>query len=505
MAEPKTISGRLGLSLIKSLYYMVSTVRIHNDNNRLIRECIDQLHAIAGELSGNGDLDIQVWRGRFHVQGEKLLYQRENYNIMNEMIEYFSRRNLGGLRLYSSFSEVTPEDLVAFVRLMNDSSSDEDPFGWLEQQLAAKGFSWAALLRKREEESQSADTQRREKARHAYQLALSIVREVADKATKGVTGVRKTRRLAQTIVDLVKDDSSLMLGLATIREYDDYTYTHSVNVALLATCLGRQIGMSDILLEHLTVCGLFHDLGKVGVSKDILQKPGKLSDEEWDKMQEHPLIGVRKILRLQAPHSLKSRIVLGPFEHHLNPDMSGYPKTTYLKKLSLMGKILRIADVYEALTSERSYRPRAFSPDEALKRMWCEAGKNFDPLLLKCFINMMGIYPVGTVVELDSGERGMVMGYSDESRKDLPVVMLLNDQADDISSQRELIDLAKESENTGTTQRRIARGLPLTVSGLQLLHHLLQDGEESYASHLRGAGSSPSSSGGPDVPQTRIS
>ena len=97
---------------------------------------------------------------------------------------------------------------------------------------------------------------------------------MADKTSQGVTGVRKARRLAQTIVDLVREDQSLVLGLATIKAYDDYTYAHSVNVSLLATCLGRYIGMSKVALEHLCVCGLFHDLGKVGISKKVLLKTG---------------------------------------------------------------------------------------------------------------------------------------------------------------------------------------------------------------------------------------
>ena len=122
---------------------------------------------------------------------------------------------------------------------------------------------------------------------------------------------------------------------------------------------------------------------------------------------------------------MRSKIILGPFEHHLNPDMTGYPKTHFMKKLSLMGKILRIADVYEALTASRAYRPRSFTPDEALRKMWSEVGKSFDPILLKSFISMMGIYPVGSLVELNDGRTALVMGYPDESPKDMPTVQIL--------------------------------------------------------------------------------
>jgi putative nucleotidyltransferase with HDIG domain len=274
-------------------------------------------------------------------------------------------------------------------------------------------------------------------------------------------------------VDLVQEDNSLMLGLATIRDYDDYTYTHSVNVALLATCLGRHVGLSKVTLEYLTVCALFHDLGKVEVSKDILLKPGQLNADEWDKMRKHPLIGVRKILRLQAPHSLKSRIILGPFEHHLNPDLSGYPYTYFMKKLSLLGKILRIVDVYEALTSERIYRPRSFSPDEALRRMWSERGKNFDTPLLKSFISMMGIYPIGTIVELDSGEIGLVMDYTDESEKALPLVMLLVEDGEGVLTRGETVNLAAQGTNTDSPRRNIARGIPSSRLGIEPSQFLL--------------------------------
>jgi putative nucleotidyltransferase with HDIG domain len=328
-------------------------------------------------------------------------------------------------------------------------------------------------VRKQEETPRDLEVQRRERARKAYFNALAAVREVAEKASKGVAGVRKTRRLAQSIVDLVREDKSLLLGLATIRDYDDYTYTHSVNVALLATCLGRYIGLSNTSLEYLTVCALFHDLGKVGVSKSILLKQGELSDSEWMVMKSHPLIGVRKILRLHAPQTLRSRIILGPFEHHLNPDLSGYPKTRFMKKQSLLGRILKIADVYEALTSERVYRPRSFTPDEALRRMWKEKGRSFDPLLLKSFVNMMGIYPVGSLVELDTGEVAVVMDYPEGSGPELPMVLVLVEDGKGGLAPGDLVNLAARDDTP--SQKRIVRGVHPSRYGIEPSRFFLQE------------------------------
>ncbi len=468
MSNQKTHPELLGGRLIKTFYQIVNTVRIHQDNNQLIKECVSQFHSIIADLTdGQDDVSIRIWRGRFHIQGEKILYQREIFHIINEMVEYFSQRGIGGLNFKFSVNDVSPEDIVTFARLLNDSMKYEDAPEWLNRQLGENGFSWIEVSRNQEDNQQDPDMRRKEKARHVYFHALNIVKEVAEKASKGIAGVRKARRLAQTIVDLVQEDNSLLLGLATIRDYDDYTYTHSVNVALLATCLGRYVGLSQVFLEHLTVCGLFHDLGKVGVAKEILLKRGELNTDEWDKMRRHPLIGVRKILRLNAPHSLRSRIILGPFEHHLNIDMSGYPKTHFMKKLSLLGKILRIADVYEALTSERVYRSRAFTPDEALRRMWSERGKSFDTVLLKSFINMMGIYPIGSIVELNTGEVGLVMEYPDESEKSLPVIVLLTDDGQGGLAKGETINLAAQGIDGGPARRNIVGGIHFSRLGIQ--------------------------------------
>lgn len=423
--------GIPGEDFIRALHYLIRTVRIHQDNNQLIRDCVTQFKGLLDDMTSREDVTLQLWRSRFHLQGEKILFRRETVHVINEMASYFTERNLGGLFFPSLVSRAPAEDIITFIRLLSDSVRHSDPREWLDSRVKKQGFTWVEVLRKQKEDESSSGKRcgstRRDRGRKAYFEALETVRDVAEKASQGIVGVRRARRLAQTIVDLVQEDRSLMLGLASIRNYDDYTYTHSVNVSLIATSLGRHIGLSQVSLEHLTVCGLFHDLGKVAMPREMLHKQGQLSAEEWDQMRRHPLMGIRHILRLHAPPELRSRIILGPFEHHLNPDMTGYPKTHFMKKLSLLGRILRIADVYEALTAERAYRPRAFTPAEALRKMWSEGEKSFDILLLKSFIHMMGVYPIGSMVLLSDGRMGMVTGYPDDSRRTQPLVRIIVD------------------------------------------------------------------------------
>jgi len=465
MSERQLIPERLGHDFLRALYHLIHTVRIYQDNNQLIQTSVNSFQNLLKELNISGDISLLLYRSRFHLGGEKLPYRRNAAVVAYNMAEFFSKRGIGSVNFLESSRNALPENIITFIRLFNDSIRYKNPHQWLEQKLREYGFWWVQIIQKQDndamDDNENQENDRYEKARKNYFLAIETVKEVAHKASQGMVGVRKSRRLAHNIVELVKEDAALMLGLTTLKDYDDYTYSHSVNVTLLATCLGRHIELSDISLEHLTICALFHDLGKVDVPKEILLKHGALTNGEWDQMKAHPVMGVRKILMLNATPSLRSKIILGPFEHHLNPDMTGYPRTLFMGHLSLLGKILRIADVYEVLTAQRGYRPRFFPADEALRMMWGSAGKSFDTLLLKRFIHMMGIYPIGSVVELSDGNIGLVMDYPDEAERSLPLILhLVNDEKGGWQ-RAEMIYLADQINKDASNRLNIVRGIPL--------------------------------------------
>ncbi len=464
------------LEFIKVLYNLIYTARIHKDNNKLLMECLAKFKGALDNMTKESDLEIQVWRERFHFGGMKLRHGRDTFNIINEMIKYFSNRMIGGLNFLTTSHEASPKDIMILIRLLDMSIKSENPIDWLNGKLNEYALSWVKILKKKDEDlkisEDSEEVKRQQRAKNTYLMALDTVKEVAEKASKGVAGVLKARRLAQNIVDLIHEDRSLMLGLATLQEYDDYTYTHSVNVSLLATCLGKHIGLSKVVLEHLAVCGLFHDLGKVGVPRDILLKKGKLTVDEWEKMQNHPMLGVKKILRLNADKELRCKIILGPFEHHLNPDMTGYPKTHFMKKLSLSGRILRIVDVYEALTADRAYRTRSFTPDEALRRMWYERERSFDLVLLKSFIQMMGVFPIGSIVELTNGTFAMIMDYPDGPQA-YPKLMLLEGDIEDGLSRGEVMNLCNITNKADSPELGIKRGVLPSNIGVSIAELLL--------------------------------
>jgi HD-GYP domain-containing protein (c-di-GMP phosphodiesterase class II) len=258
-----------------------------------------------------------------------------------------------------------------------------------------------------------------------------------------------------------------------MRDYDDYTYTHSVNVAILSLCLGKRIGLSRISLSHLAICGLVHDLGKMDIPKSILTKKGRLTDDEFKVMQTHPQRSLHQILKLQAPLDLKTKILLPPFEHHLKYDLSGYPKMPNKKSVSLFGRILALADVFDALTSPRIYRPEAYSPDLALNYMLKKSGKDFDPILLKVFINMLGVYPVGTLLKLDTKEIGIVTRSSNHGNCARPYITLLVQNGDGKFRKGGIVDLNEINPKTGLFERNIIRSCHPSNFGIQPADYIL--------------------------------
>ena len=459
----------LGEGFLRAFYKLTQAVKVYQDNNQVLIECAEEFVGALTQWWEDEDyVTIQISRGRFFLQEEKLLFRRENLNIIKEMLNYFEQRKLGGLRFKSSLKFSPFDQILRFGRLLNRAEIEEDPVAWLIKKLKAGSFQWVEIVDIPDEVSQERDPERKEMARRTYAYALTSVKEISQKITsQSGAGVRKLKRIVQNMVDLLSEDESFLLGLSTIRDYDDYTYTHSVNVAILSMCLGKRIGLSRVSMSMLGICGLVHDLGKLDIPLGILNKPGKLTPEEFKEIKKHPLRSVSKIIKLRATRDLKAKVLLPPFEHHMKYDLSGYPRIHRKRSISLFGRILMIADVFDALTSPRSYRPEAYSPDLALGLMLEGTGRDFDPILLKVFVNMLGVYPVGTLLLLDTGEKGLVIKFPEGSDIARPLIVLLLPDGQKGFKKGKLANLADRNPKTGSYLRNIVRTLHPSSYGIQ--------------------------------------
>jgi HD-GYP domain-containing protein (c-di-GMP phosphodiesterase class II) len=459
---------------VLSLYRLIQAIRIHEDNNAVVKDVLGKFRQIISKTELEDDLTVLISEGRFYIHGERLQYRKDLVRIIHALLVFFKQRSLHGLLFHLAFREATYDEIITFMRLLILSAQHELPPDWLKQQLTDKGILWVSLVNSEDLKPNESDPNIKEKARDTYFNAIAAVKQVSQKiSTQGFAGVRKAKRMIQSMVDVALQDEDILMGLGTIKDYDDYTYTHSVNVAVLSLCLGNRIGLSRTSLERLGICGLFHDLGKVEVPREIVNKPGALNDMEWKEIQKHPLSSVRQILKLQASHDLKSEILLAPFEHHIRHDLSGYPKVHFIKEVSLFGRILHITDVYDALTSPRVYRPATFSPDQALSHMIEGAGTDFDPILLKVFAMMMGTYPPGTLLQFDNGEIGLVTDYPFESGGKLPRVVLLERDTENGIKRGHLVDLADKDPVTGEYVRKTLRSLNPTTYGIQPADYII--------------------------------
>lgn len=457
-----------GEIFFRTLFRLLQTVKIHQSDNPLLLDCIKEFVDVVCSAGEEDSLTFQISRGQFYLQEEKFVCRTQILTLIQEMRNYFQQRSLQGLRFHPAVREASPDQIVAFARLLNQAERQDDPLNWLQGQLQEGNFPWVEIIFEADLDIAAQPSERGERARQSYSQALTSIQEVAGKLTSQQrAGVQKAKRMVQNMVDLLIEDDSVLFGMSTIRDYDDYTYTHSVNVAILSMCLGKRIGVSRISMERLGICGLFHDIGKVEVPHELIIKPGKLTDEEYEQLKEHSINSVRQIVKLNASRDLKAKILLPPFEHHLKYDLSGYPQTNRKQPISLFGRILTITDVFDAMTSPRIYRPVAFSPDLVLSLMLEGAGTDFDPLILKVFIQMLGVYPVGTLLLLDTGEMGLVTGAPENTEVGRPRIVLLKEVGKGEFRKRETANLSERDPQTGAFRRNIAKSLHPSAFGIQ--------------------------------------
>lgn len=244
----------------------------------------------------------------------------------------------------------------------------------------------------------------------AYTAAMQIGSELSAAGggplEKGM--VRRCRHVTQAVVDQILRDPQALLALTTIKDYDRYLVLHSTNVAVLSTLLGQRLGLDKARLGELCLAGFLHDAGKLGVDPEIVNKEGALDNDEWQEMRRHPVIAAYSLLSNHLLTTSNMRAVVVAFEHHLNYDLSGYPPVELKKSVSLFGSIVTIADCFDALTTARVYRKVNPTPPEAIVYLVKHKGSRFDPTLVKLFVEVMGVYPPGTVLALTGREAGVV-------------------------------------------------------------------------------------------------
>ena len=246
------------------------------------------------------------------------------------------------------------------------------------------------------------------------------------------------QKLVEEITDSVSRNPGALISLARLKTADDYTYMHSVAVCALMIALARQLDLDEELTQRLGIAGLLHDLGKALMPMDVLNKPGKLTDEEFAIIKTHPEEGYKLLLASTGADDIALDVVL---HHHEKTDGSGYPKRLKNEEISLHAKMGEVCDVYDAITSNRPYKA-GWDPAESLRRMAEWSNGHFDPTVFQAFVKSLGIYPIGSLVKLKSGRLGLVV---EQSKKSLltPCIKVFYSTRSNARIKPEIIDLSR--------------------------------------------------------------
>ena len=420
---------KLGTEFITMFYRLLKGTMIYDRKNvlidRLTQEC---LQVINGVIQSEGNLFLKIVRDNFFFNNIRIPVKADKYALFKGFWQEMRKRWIGELEFST---EVNGDQLKTIIYLLSGlEENNESNYLYVKRQLENRGidgFDVGKLEFFKDEEIYVDSEDRKKFSKEVYFKSISLVKEMVESINQQkALNIRKAKRLMQNAVNTILQDESTLLGLANIKNYDEYTFNHSVNVAIYAIALGQRIGIPKKHLSHLGMAGLFHDIGKTQIPKEILNKTEKLSPEEWAMIRSHPIVGAEIVMRMKDWGGLSTRMMDAAFEHHLKYDLTGYPKLTRKRKITLLGRIITIADFYDALVRPRVYNRFPYVSERILGIMLERSGKDFDPAIVKVFINMIGIFPLGTLVLLNTNEMGIVIQIQEDTELlDRPKVCLL--------------------------------------------------------------------------------
>jgi putative nucleotidyltransferase with HDIG domain len=452
----------LGTEFVSAFYRLLRGTTLYNRKNlvidRLTQECLQVINTV---VKSEGRLSLKIVRDNFFFNNVMIQVKVDQYSILKGFLQEMKNRWIGELEFTE---EIEGEKLKDFVYLLSAlEENNESNYLYVMRQLEHKGIeavNAGKLEVFKDEEVYVSSEDQKQYSKEVYFESISLVKDVVESVKhQKLLNVRKAKRLMQNAVNALVQDESTLLGLANIKNYDEAIFNHSVNVSIYAIAIGQRIGVPKRYLSHLGMAALFHDIGKTKIPKEILNKTGKLLPEELAMMRLHPIFGVETVMAMKEWGELSSRMIDAAFEHHLKYDLTGYPKPTQKRRLTLFGRIIAVADFYDTLVRPRGGNRFPYVSEKILGIMLERSGKDFDPALVKVFINMIGVFPLGTLVLLNTNEIGIVIQIQEDTELlDRPKVILLY-YSDGEYHKGEMVDLREVDEPTGEFKRNIVKTL----------------------------------------------
>lgn len=439
-----TIDNRVFLErsrdALQQLAVLLRNSYLHDLGNQVFEEPLARAEEVLARLlHGEGEFRLERGGEEFFANGVRLRMEIRTLHAYKYVLNELQKRDIGGI----AFKAVPRAgSLVALLEILSkhraaDSDDESSPLlvDVVNKELAERAIAEIQLLELREEppgDDEVKAPDRRDRAVNAYQQALDFIRDAMLSAdSPAQVNLRKAKRTVQKLVDLSYEEGGgfSLAGMASIKQHDDYTFNHMVNVCVLAIAFGQRLGLRRQDLAQLGLCALYHDMGKLHIPLEVLNANTNLSEKEWAVMGNHTVFAARTLFPLIETDRGTVNRILTALQHHLRYDGAGYPRLRIRTTQSLYARITAIVDTFDAMTTKRIYQ-RQYLPDEAIALLHRFAGERYDPLLVKAFINCMGIYPIGSTVALSTGELAVVVESNpDPDRIHQPKVRIVTDVA----------------------------------------------------------------------------
>lgn len=370
----------------------------------LVQETLSELFKYRPEVTFNM-VENELYFGNMALVEDSL--------NLRQFIEEFEKRKINSLTFLTAVSR---EELIDFMQILGREAGDNCDSALVAGKMDEKNIKniqLGAVIQSPVAPSEESggrtvmkfDALARQKSQGMFFGSIGVIKQIMNSVENNQSfNLDNVHKVVTDIVGVINNNDKYLLGLTTIKNYDEYTFNHSVNVAVLSLYLGKLLGLNSEQLRVLGEAAILHDVGKVRIPKEILNKQGFLTPEEWKVMESHPVEGAEALSKVSGISDLSLAVA---FEHHLHYDLSGYPKTEKLREINLFSRLVTICDVYDAATSLRVYHAPVL-PAKIIALIISKKGSFFDPVLAKAFVQMMGVYPVGSLVRLDNKELAVV-------------------------------------------------------------------------------------------------
>jgi HD-GYP domain-containing protein (c-di-GMP phosphodiesterase class II) len=431
-ASGEPLDQKMARALVAALHGAVRVTRLYPAEHGAVLKALAEVGQAADRIRlAEGRCALRRVGDYLFVNDLRLRLTVENYAVVAHVLGLMREAGVGGIDVVMAAPARGWLMLVAFLQAPPIALPEAGRLEQLAERLAVADLACFELMPTIDEsESSEAPLDAKERTKQTFVRSLDVTRDVMTSVRLGQSvSLKRVKRAVQRIVESILSDTSSMLGLTTLREFDDYTFVHSVNVSILSVALGRRLGLTKPQLLDLGLAALMHDIGKSRLPVDLLNKREGLTDEERALLQTHAWQGVLTLLAMPTAAARPWRSMTAAYEHHMRIDLSGYPAPEYPRRLSLFSRIISVADGFDAATSARVYRSHTWTPAEVLQGMRDNPALGLDQVVVKAFVNLMGIYPIGTLVVLDSQAMAVVVSTSaDPSALSRPVVRLISDE-----------------------------------------------------------------------------